>query len=855
MGVERNPGPPDLPSAGRSPSAPIIERAPLPLVEVQGSRHVVSWVNFAFCALLGKARGELLGKCFAEIVPGGEECMPLLDKIYRTGEPITHAQDPDEDPASWLYAMWPALDPDERPVGVIIQVARVARTQQDLAVNEALLIAGLHQHELVEAAEKLNARLRGEIAERERAEQALRGSESRLVEEVTSLGHLHELSVRLLRSRDLNGGLEEMLDAAIELLAADMGTVQLLNPRKQVLELVVQRGFKQDFLDFYREVSAGQDCACGRALREGQRTLVEDVETEPAHAPFRQVAAAAGYRGVHSTPLLRRDGSVLGMLSTHFRSPHRPSAQELRRLDLYLRQAADFIEWIQSQAALHRSEERFRSLVSVVTDVPWIMDAQGAFVEPQPDWEAYTGQSQESYRGAGWVNVLHPDDLASVAALLSAARASGTPCRFDGRLWNAARKQWRHFTARATPLLNPDGTVREWVGACTDVNDQKEAMAKLATADHNKDDFLAMLAHELRNPLAPVMNAARILRMLKSDNSIVNRAQEIIERQADHLTKLVDDLLDVSRIQKGKVRLRKERLELSAAISRSVDGCEHLIKAQDHIITLSLQRLPPLYIDADPTRIDQILVNLIGNAAKYTPPRGTIHIAAAREEGLAVVRVRDNGLGIAPDDLQRVFEVFTQVDRSLERSQGGLGLGLKLVKELVEMHGGSVEARSEGLNRGSEFILRLPALDTVDSKPIPAPKLVAANAKPRRILVVDDSPDSRETMQMFLAMLGHSVETAEDGQEAVDQALRSLPEVAFVDIGLPILSGYEVAKQIRQGPGGQGIVLVALSGYVLAEDKRKALAAGFDVHLSKPADLDAVTKLLNDLENFNRRQP
>ena len=386
----------------------------------------------------------------------------------------------------------------------------------------------------------------------------------------------------------------------------------------------------------------------------------------------------------------------------------------------------------------------------------------------------------------------------------------------------------------------------------TEMAERKKAEEALRKADYRKDEFLAMLAHELRNPLAPIKNAAHILRVLNSDNAIVNRAQRIIERQANHLAKLVDDLLDIARIQKGKFQLRKEHLDLGKTISRAVESCEHLIHLQDHTISVEIQSNPPIHIDADPTRVDQILVNLISNAAKYTPSQGSIKISAALEQGMAVVRVRDNGVGIEPEMLKRIFDVFTQVEQSVERSQGGLGLGLKLVKELAEMHGGFVEAKSEGLNKGSEFIVRLPALEKSDSKLIAAVAIPGFRGSSKRILVVDDNVDNRETMEMVLTMSGHSVELAEDGLQAVQKALQTHPDVVFLDIGLPKMNGYDAAREIRNHPEGADIVLIAVSGYGQAEDKRKALDAGFDEHLTKPVETGAIDKILNELESFRR---
>ncbi|MBA3396350.1 MAG: response regulator [Deltaproteobacteria bacterium] len=538
-----------------SRAAPIIERAPLALVEVYGSEHVVSHVNFAFCKLLGKAREEVIGVPFSTIVPGGDDCVPLLDGVYETGRAITHAhEDPDANQTAWLYAMWPALDPLEHPQGVIIGLTRIQNFRQNVTeMNEALLIAGLHEQESKETAERLNAHLAAEIAERKHAEQELR-----------------------------------------------------------------------------------------------------------------------------------------------------------------------------------------------------------------------------------------------------------------------------------------------------------EANEQLAVADRSKDQFLAMLAHELRNPLAPIKNAAQILRMANSPDATILRAQAIIERQVDHLAKLVDELLDLSRVHRGKITLDRVRFDLARAVSRAVDSCDHLMRQQHHVVTVDVPTPGSLCIDADPTRIDQILVNLISNAAKYTRAGGAIEVQAAREGALAVVRVRDNGLGIAPENLQRVFELFAQVEQSLERSQGGLGLGLKLVKELVEMHGGTVEATSEGLGKGSEFVVRLPAIEARAVVEPAARSTAKHRGKPRHILVVDDNIDNRETMEIMLTMLGHRVDVAEDGEQAVDKALQARYDIAFVDIGLPKLDGYQVAETIRRRREGAGIVLIALSGYGQPEDKRKAIDAGFDQHLTKPVKSANITQILADLESFKR---
>ncbi len=547
--------------------APVIEAVALPIVEVQGASHVVSFVSAGFCALLGKTSAELVGKTFAEIAPGGgSDGVAPLDHAWQAAEAAAHAVPAGarltDEGAPLLYASWPSRDGTDARTGVVIQLTKTTSLRRNLTeANEALLVAGLRQHELTEAAHTLNAQLQQEVAERGRVEEALR-----------------------------------------------------------------------------------------------------------------------------------------------------------------------------------------------------------------------------------------------------------------------------------------------------------QAMQDLALADRNKDGFLAMLAHELRSPLGPIKNAAHLLGTVNGDDdvAIVRRSQAIIERQVGHLARLVDELLDVARIQQGKIVLRREPLDLVQAVTDAVQSCEQIVRSQHHTITLDM---PPatadfsassIMIDGDATRIEQIVVNLVTNAAKFTPPHGRIDVKVSLEGGAAVVRVRDNGVGLAPEMVRQVFEVFTQVEQTIARSQGGLGLGLKIVRELVELHGGTVEARSDGLGTGTEFIVRLPTLEQRDQRPTSAPAVSPAKSVAWRILVVDDSADNCEMMAMLLSAFGHDVDTAKDGEEAVQKALLTRPEIAFVDIGLPKLSGYDVATAIRKQPGGEQIVLIAISGYGQPEDKRKALAAGFDSHLTKPVSPDDLRQILGSLDHFQR---
>ncbi len=373
---------------------------------------------------------------------------------------------------------------------------------------------------------------------------------------------------------------------------------------------------------------------------------------------------------------------------------------------------------------------------------------------------------------------------------------------------------------------------------------------QLQEADRRKDEFLAMLAHELRNPLAPLRNAVGALRLLGPTDLNLQRARDMIERQVLHLTRLVDDLLDVSRITRGKVTLHRESLDLLAVVAGSVETSRPLIEARRHELTVTLPP-QPVRVQGDAIRLAQVFANLLNNAAKYTPDGGQIGLTVETAAGEAVVRVRDNGVGIAADLLPHVFDLFTQGDRSLARSEGGLGIGLSMVKRLVELHGGSVQARSDGPGRGSELIVRLPTVRSQEPGARgqgPASSSLAPDSCPpapgRRVLVVDDNTDAADSLALLLRLSGHDVRTVHDGPTALEVAEAFRPEVVLLDIGLPRMDGYEVARRLRQRDGAKRVLLVAVTGYGQEEDRRRTAEAGFDAHLVKPAEPVAVQRLL-----------
>jgi signal transduction histidine kinase/DNA-binding response OmpR family regulator len=363
--------------------------------------------------------------------------------------------------------------------------------------------------------------------------------------------------------------------------------------------------------------------------------------------------------------------------------------------------------------------------------------------------------------------------------------------------------------------------------------------------DRRKNEFLAMLAHELRNPLAPIRSAVEMVRMLEIEDENLRWASEIISRQVDQLVRLVDDLLDISRISEGKIQLRSETVDARSIVARAVEISRPAIDARKHLLTLSAPS-SPLSVNADAVRMAQVLANLLNNASKYTDEGGRIDLELARSGDEAVFRVRDNGIGIAREKLVTVFDLFTQVDNSLDRTQGGLGIGLTLVRVLVQMHGGTVQALSEGENRGSQFVIRLPALDETVPIAVGGPHAVPCVERPvaRRILIVDDYPLVAESLMRVLALAGHQVRIAHDGPAALEAIPTFQPEVIVLDIGLPGMNGYDLARQIRSEAASNSVTLIAATGYGQTDDRRRAHEAGFDHHLTKPVDCAALLELI-----------
>ncbi|HEU4516293.1 MAG TPA: PAS domain S-box protein [Steroidobacteraceae bacterium] len=566
-----------------------------------------------------------------------------------------------------------------------------------------------------------------DISDRRESEERLRESRSRIAAEAAALARLSEASTRLWRRESLEKGLEEVLRTVKALTGATKGNVQLVNPDGKYLVIVAQEGFDAAFLAAFDQVPVDDKrAACGRALSSARTVVIEDVAQDDAYEAFQDIARHSGYRAVISVPLFAAEGSKLGAISVHFPHPHRPTDAEMRRLQLYCRQASDFIQRLRLEQTLRQSQEA------------------------------------------------------------------------------------------------------------------------LQDADRRKNEFLALLAHELRNPLAPIRYALAAITRPELTGEQKVRAEAIIERQVAHMSRLLDDLLDISRITRGTLELKRSRVDLADVIATAVEAAQPFLDAKRHALFLSLPP-HPVVVDADPVRLAQVFSNLLINAAKYTCDEGRVELAVTNGQPDVTVTVRDNGIGISPEMMPKLFNLFTQAHTTLDRSDTGLGVGLALVRGLVNLHGGSVSARSEGQGRGSEFVVRLPIGE------VEAP--AASNGEPARpglaralrVLVVDDNRDAADSCATLLELEGHRTATAYTGTGGLALGDAFHPQAVLLDIGLPDVNGYEIARRIRATDWGRHIYLVAITGWGQEADRERAFAAGFDHHLTKPVTPQVIETLLREL--------
>ena len=697
--------------------------------------------------------------------------------------------------------------------------------------------------------------------------------------------------------------LEEILDFLVRTIEAEstkgvIAAIHLLDQTGKYFRQAVAPSLPEAY-HWATAIAVHPDTGpCCRAVSTRKSVTVLDVVDDPQWAAFAEMAIPLGIRSGWSTPILSSDGKVLGTFANYYRQPGDPSPQDRQLVEIVTRTAAVAIERVQARDALRESERVARFLadasaaLAVLVDfdstlqkvaslaVPsfadWasvdLLEGDGTLrrvavahvnpakvelapelhrrfppdpAEPHGVWNILrTGQAEivPKINEELLMQSIKDDELLRILRELGLKSYVGVPLKVRGRTLGVvtfiAAESGRRFDYADL------ATAQDLADRAAVAIDNAQLYRELRDADLRKDEFLATLAHELRNPLAPIRNGLQVLRLSGTENGTVAEARTMMERQLSQMVRLVDDLLDVSRITRNKLDLRRQRVALAAVVQSAVETSRPLIEQLRHTLSLTLPP-DPVHIDADPVRLAQVFSNLLNNSAKYTEPGGRIWLAAEVSGHEVAVRVRDTGLGIPAEALPRIFEMFSQVDRNMERAQGGLGIGLTLVRRLVELHGGKVEARSDGPSRGSEFTVRLPLMkEGVIGSHVPTTADGRPTTLKQRILIVDDNHDSALSLGMMLDLMGNDTRTAHDGLAAVEAAAEFRPDLILLDIGLPKLNGYEACRRIREQPWSKGMVIVALTGWGQEQDRRRSAEAGFDHHMVKPVEVAGLEKLL-----------
>jgi PAS domain S-box-containing protein len=507
-----------------------------------------------------------------------------------------------------------------------------------------------------------------------------------------------------------------------------------------------------------------------------------------------------------------------------------------------------------AERALKDSEAKFKTMTDAMPQMVWsaLPNGQQDYINQQ--WFHFTGSDKKAALRGGWLDLVHPDDKNQVAKAWQHSLASGENFEGQFRLLHMSNT-YRWTLGRALPVRDEQEKIIRWMGTLTDIHEQKRAETTLYESARRKDEYLAMLAHELRNPLAPIRNSTELLRRLCNADNAIMGSLEVIDRQVVHMTRLIDDLLDVARISRGKIELRRETFELGELIRHTTSDFSSGYHNKNVNLRVEVPE-SPVWLYADRTRIAQAIGNLLHNALKFTEAQGEVCISLSVDvrdgKSFGVIKVKDSGIGIDPTLLEQLFEPFVQGDQGLARSKGGLGLGLALIKGFANLHGGKVEARSAGTGSGSEFIFQIPLSASLVSKLQADP--IARNAGPLKVVLIDDNRDMVETLAMLLSLDGHEIKCAYDGESGLDLIKSEQPDLVFCDIGLPGgLDGYAIARGVREDTAINKTFMVALSGYGQEKDKKLAFECGFDDHLLKPIDFKGLAAMINAAEYSSHR--
>ena len=786
-----------------------------------------------------------------------------------------------------LLAPWSVMG---KPFGTVWAFGHTPEKQfdaEDARVLTSLASFASVAYQMITTLDKTNERLNQEIAQRRQTEADLRQTQQALAADLLGMRRLYELHAKLAVETDLCAALDQILAAACKFTNTELGCVQLLSEDGARLEMVAHLGYGPDsrFVEHFRFEGFAQGCDVARVER--RRLIIDDTSTCPGLIGTKagEAAAADGIRATQSTPMVSHKGETVGVLSTQFRQPHRSSDEELRMIDLLAWAAADFVERYQSQRSLLQSEQRqtfllklsdalrpltdpveIQSVVSrllgehLTVNRVLIVEFIGDEFLVQRDYASGVPSIAGRYpmaafgeehlriheRGEAFVvNDQSSDPRLQPAArtLLSQTETAAFICTGlfrNGKIFGAFgihSRVPRVWSAAEVALA------REVAEHARSAMERARTEEALKETDRRKDEFLATLAHELRNPLAPISNAVQLL--LRAGNPVMHKPLvEMIGRQVRQIVKLVDDLLEVSRIAHGKVKLNKQPVALAEVVRNAIETSGPLLDEAQHRFTVSLPN-EPLFINADAVRLTQVLTNLVNNAAKYTDAGGDISLTARLADDQVVISVRDNGVGLTAGQVSQVFDLFTQFHRFGSRSQGGLGIGLTMVRDLVELHGGTTQAISPGPGLGSEFIVTLPALDRVHARGSrPDSDQQQSRLSGQRVLVVDDNRDAADSLGQLLAADGAEVYMAYEGRRALELLKAKRPTTVLLDLGMPEMDGYEVARQIRNDSKFHDVRIIALTGWGQETDRKRTASNGFDGHLTKPVEYVELVELL-----------
>jgi PAS domain S-box-containing protein len=672
---------------------------------------------------------------------------------------------------------------------------------------------------------------------------------------------LHRLALEFMRDGDLPRLLDASLAEALAIAGADRGCLQILHGSGGGFRLRAQQGLVRPVLEYIANLRVGLG---GTGVTAGGRAVVvEDLATSSALAggADREALLAAEVRALHVVPLGTPDGRVVGVLSALHRGAPDARPEVLAALDRVAELCAAAIAHAQGAevrapapvdaelARLRDTEELFRNTVENLPVNLVLCDREGFVLYVDPALgemvRSLCALPPSAIVGKPGAEIWPPFVWDPLAASLRKAVETGQRQTYE-LVFTLPSGEVNHRHWIVLPLAGADGQVHRVLGINHDVTAQRRLLDEVRAADRRKSEFIGVLSHELRNPLSAIRSGLYVLEQgdaFGDDSARVHRdARGIIDRQVRHLVHLVDDLLDITRVSQNKIQLQRQQVDLVRLVREAIDDNRTHLEARRVSLDVRVAA-GPLPASVDPVRIAQVIANLLSNAAKFTPSGGAATVSLASGDGAAVLTVSDTGSGIDAAMMPRLFEPFAQAERTLDRAGGGLGLGLALVRTLVELHGGEVSAHSEGLGLGATFVVRLPLVAPGEAAVKETAAPLAAGRR-RRILVIDDDPDVAEGLELALTVSGHDVTVAYDGAAGLEAARAFQPDVVFCDLGMPGLDGYQVARAFRADPALRQIFLVALTGYAQADDRDKTRAAGFDAHLAKPADMARIQALL-----------